>query len=184
LHELKISFPKYSSGELLIKERATPCITSLAIIGFLACLCGSYLLHNKFWFLTIALVGIVGILLWLRKAAGVFLTSIKVDRLPSANIEENVPRITSQWDYRPKKPIRARAGCDSPSPETSEVLTPEPFGIDNSVWSNDNSLEATAPSFINAQLDAEELMPKVLSETTDPVCTTTVVNNPAVWAYD
>ena len=182
---MKISFLKYSSGELLIKERATPCITSLAIIGFLACLCESYLLHNKFWFLTIAQVGIAGILLWLRKAAGIFLNASKVDRLPSANIEENVPRITSQvGDYWPKKPIRSRAGCDSPSAETSEVLSPDPFGIDNSVWSNDISLEATAPSFINAQLDAEELMPKVLSETTDPVCTITVVNNPAVSAYD
>jgi uncharacterized membrane protein len=109
LHELKISFPKYSSGELLIKERATRCIISLVIIGFLAALYGSYLLHNKFWFLTIALVGIAGILLWLRRAAGVFLTSTKVDRPPSANTEENVPRITSQWDYRPRKPIRAPA---------------------------------------------------------------------------
>ncbi len=181
---MKISFPKYGPGELLIKERATRCIISLVILGFLAALCGSYLLQNKFWFLTIALVGIAGIVLWLRGAAGIFLNSSKVDRRPSANIEENVPRITSQWDYRPKRPSRSPAVCDSQSAETSQLLTPEPFGIDNSVWSNDNSLEATAPSFINAQLDAEELMPKVLSETTDPVCTTTVVNNPAVSAYD
>lgn len=181
---MKISFPKYGPGELLIKERATRYIISLVIIGFLAALCGSYLLRNKFWFLAIALVGITGILLCLRGAAGIFLNSSKVDRRPSANIEENVPRITSQWDYRPKRPIRSPAVFDSPRAETSQLLTPEPFGIDNNVWSNDNSLEATAPTFINGQLDAEELMPKVLSETTDPVCTTTVVNNPAVSAYD
>jgi hypothetical protein len=181
---MKISFSKYGPGELLIKERGARRIISLVIIGFLAALCGSYLLQNKFWFLTIALGGIAGIVLWLRRGAGVFLTSTKVDRPPSANIEENVPRITSQWDYRPKKPIRSRAGCDSPSPETSEVLSPEPFERNN-VWSNDNSLEATSPTFING-LDAEELMPKVLSESTDPVCTAASirVNNAAVSGYD
>ena len=182
---MKIWFPKCGPGELLNKERATRCIIALVIIGFLASLCGSYLLQNKFWFLTIALVGIAGIVLWLRGGAGLFPTSsTKVDRPPSANIEENVPRITSRWDYRPKKPIRSRAGRDSPSPETSEVLSPEPFQRNN-VWSNDNSLEATSPTFING-LDAEELMPKVLSESTDPVCTAASirVNNAAVSGYD
>jgi hypothetical protein len=173
---MKISFSKYGPGELLIKERRARWIISLVIIGFLAALCGSYLLQNKFWFLAIALVGIAGIVLWLRRGAGVFLTT-KVDRPPGANIEENVPQITSQWDYRPKKPIRSRAGCDNPSPETSEVLSPEPFERNN-VWSNDNSLEATSPTFINGGLDAEELMQKVLSETTDPVRTAASITRP------
>jgi hypothetical protein len=116
---LKIFFPKYGPGELLIKERATRCIVSLVIIGFLAALCGSYLLQNKFWLLTIALVGIAGILLCFRGAAGIFLKSSKVDaapspnRAPSGNIEENVPRITSQRDYRPKEAIRIRRSRQS-----------------------------------------------------------------------
>jgi hypothetical protein len=173
---LKISFPKYGPGELFNKERATRCIVALVIIGFLAILCGSYVLQNKFWLLTILLVGIGGILLCLG-AAVIFLNSSKVDaalslnRAPSGNLEEDVPRITSQWDYRPKKPIRSRPGCDSPSRETSEGLRPQGFGIDN-VWSNDNSLEGAPPSFINGRPDSEELMTKVLSETTDPVYTT------------
>jgi hypothetical protein len=73
----------------------------------------------------------------------------KAERTKIAVREKTVPQITSQWDYRPKKPIRSRAGCDSPSPETSEVLSPGPFERNN-VWSNDNSLEATSPTFINA----------------------------------
>jgi len=181
---LKISFPKYGPGELLIKERATRYIISLVILGFLAALCGSYLLQNKFWFLTIALVGIAGIVLWLRGAAGIFLNSSKVDRRPSANIEENVPRITSQWDYRPKRPSRSPAVCDSQSAETSQLLSPDPFGINNNVWCNDTPLERAAPIFSNGRPDAGELMTKVLSETTDPVCTTTAVNHAAVSGYD
>jgi len=59
-----------------------------------------------------------GILLCLGAAAGIFvnsskvLNSRKVDGAPIANINENVPRITSQWDYRPNKPIKALAVCD------------------------------------------------------------------------
>ena len=112
---MKISFPKYGPGELLNKERSTRCIIALVIIGVLAILCGSYLLHNKLWLLTIALAGIAGILVFLG-AAGIFLHSSKVDaalspnRVPSGNIEQDVPRITTQWDYRPKKPIRVASG--------------------------------------------------------------------------
>ena len=87
------------------------CIIALVIIGVLAILCGSYLLHNKFWLLTIALASIAGILLCLG-AAGIFLHSSKVDAAlsPSGNIERDMPRITAQWDYRPKKPIRVASG--------------------------------------------------------------------------
>ena len=91
------------------------CIIALMIIGVLAILCGSYLLHNKFWLLTIALASIAGILLFLG-AAGIFLHSSKVDaalspdRAAIASIEHDVPRITAQWDYRPKKPIRIASG--------------------------------------------------------------------------
>ncbi len=70
---MKISFPKYGPGELLIEERGARCIISSVIIGFFAGLCGSYLLQNKFWLLTIALIGIAGILLCLGGAAGIFL---------------------------------------------------------------------------------------------------------------
>ena len=63
----------------------------------------------------IALASIAGILLFLG-AAGIFLHSSKVDaalspnRVPSGNIERDMPRITAQWDYRPKKPIRVASG--------------------------------------------------------------------------
>src|SRR5437870_11085469 len=85
---MKISFPKYGPGELLIEERGARCIISSVIIGFFAGLCGSYLLQNKFWLLTIALIGIGGILLCLGGAAGIFLNYSRVDGAPSANIRK------------------------------------------------------------------------------------------------
>ena len=91
------------------------CIIALVIIGVLAILCGSYVLQHKFWLLTIALAGIAGTLLCLG-AAGIFLHSSKVDsalspnRVSSGNIGQAAPRITAQWDYRPKKPIRVGSG--------------------------------------------------------------------------
>jgi hypothetical protein len=181
---LKISFPKYGPGELLIKARGAPWIISSVIIAFFAGLCVSYLLANKFWLLTIALVGIAGILLCLGAAARIFLNSSKVEEAPTANIKENVPRITSQWAYRPKKPIRGPAVFDSPSAETSEVLSPDPFGINNNVWCNDNSLEGAAPAFINPRPNAEKLMTKVLSQMTDIVRTAPTANDAAVSTYD
>jgi hypothetical protein len=104
---------------------------------------------HHFWLLTIAVLGIASILLCLGVAVGIFLNWSKVDGAPSANIKENVSRITSQWDYRPRKGIRAPAVFDSRSPETSEVLSPDPFGVNNNVWCNDNSLEGAAPTFVN-----------------------------------
>jgi len=112
---LKISFPKYGPGELLNKKRFMRSIIVLVIIWVLTILCGSYLLHNRFWLLTIALVGMAGILLCLG-AAGILLHPSKVDaalspdRAAIASIEHDVPRITAQWDYRPKKPIRIASG--------------------------------------------------------------------------
>ena len=187
---MKISFPKNGPGELLIKKRGARLIISSAMIGFFAGLCVSYLLQNKFWLLTIVLAGMAGILLCLGGAAGIFVNRNKVNggssanSAPSANIKQNAPRITSHWDYRPNRPIRTPAVCDSPSAETSEVLSAEPFGINNNVWCNDNSLEGAAPIFINGPRDAEELIPKVLSQTTEPVCTAPTVDEAAVSTYD
>jgi hypothetical protein len=183
---MKISFPKYGPGELLIKERGARCIISSVIIGFFAGLCGSYLLQNKFWLFTIALIGIGGILLCLGGAAGIFLSVGKVGEAPtsnsalSADIRQDVPRITSQWDYRSKKPIRAHAVAAIPSAETSEVLSSDSFGINNNVWCNDNSLESAATAFVNPRPEGEELRMKVLSEPTDTVCAAPTADDAAV----
>ena len=109
---MKISFPKYGPGELLTRKRLATCIISFVALAVFAGALGSYLLGNKFWMLTIAVLGIAGILLCLGAAAAIFLKQNKVDEAPSAPIEENVPRFTPQWDYRPKKPVRARAIFD------------------------------------------------------------------------
>ncbi len=187
---MKISFPKYGPGELLTRKRGATRIISFVAIAFFAGICGSYLLGNKFWLLTIALIGIAGILLCLAGAAGVFLNYSRVDRAanansaPSANIRQNVPRITSQWDYRAKKPIRAHAGTDIPSAETSEVLSSDSFGINDNVWLNDDSPECATHNFINDPLEAEEPITKAFSQTTDTVCAAPTADDAAVSRYD
>jgi len=183
---MKISFLKYGPGELLIEERGARCIISSMIIGFFAGLCGSYLLQNKFWLLTIALIGIAGILLCLGGAAGIFLNYSRVDgaasanSAPSGNIIQNVSRITSQWDYRAKKPIRAHAATDIPSAETFEVLSSDSFGINDNVWCNGDSPECVNHTFINDPPEAEEPITKALPQTIDTVCTAPTGDDAAV----
>jgi hypothetical protein len=130
---MKISFPKYGPRELLTQKNGATRIISFVVIVFFAGVFGSYLLGNKFWLLTVAVLGIAGILLLLGARAAIFLNKSEVNETPSAPIEENVSRLTPQWDYRPRKPIRARATLDSPSTETSDGLSSDPFGINNNV---------------------------------------------------
>ena len=137
---MKISFPKYG-GELLTRKRLAPWIIAFVAIGLVAGVCGSFLLGNKWWLLAIAVLGIAGIVLCIGVAVAIFPTQSEVNEAPSAPIEENMPESIPQWDYRPSKPIRARAVLDSPSAETSDGLSPDPSEINNNVWLNDNSLE-------------------------------------------
>jgi hypothetical protein len=78
-------------------------------------------------------LGIAGILLCVGARVAVFLNKSEVNETHSAFIEENVPRITTQWDYRPRKAGRARAALDRPSTETSDGLSSDPFGINDNV---------------------------------------------------
>ena len=130
---MKISFPKYGPRELLTQKHGATRIIAFVAIVVLAGLCGSYLLANKSWLLTIAVLGIACILLCLGVIVAIFLNQSEVNETPSAPIEENVPRLTPQWDYRPTKAIRARATLDSPSTETSDGLSSDPFGINDNV---------------------------------------------------
>jgi hypothetical protein len=130
---MKISFPKYGVGELITRKRGATRIISFVALAFFAAVCGSYLLGNKFWLLTIAVLGIVGILLCFGGAVAIFHNQSPVNEAPSAPIEENVPRFTPQWDYRPRKPIRARGVLDSPGTETPDGLSSDPFGINDNV---------------------------------------------------
>jgi hypothetical protein len=176
---MKISFPKYGIGELLTQKRLAACIISFVALAVFAGALGSYLLGNKFWLLMIAVLGIAAILLLLGARAAIFLNKSEVDEAPSAPIEEYVPRITSQWDYRPRKPIRARGVLNGPSTETSDGLSSDSFGINNNVWCNDNSLEGAAPTFINDLPEAEEPITKALSQTSDPGCASPTVDDQA-----
>jgi len=97
-----------------------------------------------------------GILLCLGVAVAIFLNQSEVNKAPSAPIEEDVSEPIAQWNYRPRKPIRARAVLDSPSAETSDGLSSDLFEINNNVWLNDNSLEGAAPTFIDGPPETEE----------------------------
>ena len=157
---MKISFPKYGIDELLTQRRLATCIISFVALAVFAGALGSYLLGNKLWLLMIAVLGIAGILLCLGAAAAISLSQSKVDEAPSAPIEENAPRITSQWDYRPRKPIRARGVLDSPGTKTSDDLSSDVFVTNDNVRWNDDSDEGATPTFINDPPHAEEPIPK------------------------
>ena len=134
---MKISFLKYGPGELLTRKRGATRIISFVTIAFFSGVCGTYLLGNKLLLLTIAVPGIAGILLCFGAAVVIFLKPSEINEAPSAPIEENAPRITSQWHYRPREAIRARAALDSPSTETSDGLSSDPFATNDNVGCND-----------------------------------------------
>jgi hypothetical protein len=176
---MKISFPKYGIDELLTQKRLAICIISFVALAVFAGALGSYLLGNKFWLLMIAVLGIAGILLWLGAAAVISLSQSKVDEAPSAPIEENAPRITSQWDYRPRKPIRARPALDRPGTKASDDLSSDIFVTNDNVLWNDDSYEGATPTFVNDPSRAEEPIPKALSQTSDPGCASPTVDDEA-----
>ena len=176
---MKISFPKYGIDELLTQKRLATCIISFVAIVFVAGVFGSYLLGNKFWLLMIAVLGIAGFLLCLGAAAAISLSQSKVDEAPSAPIEEYAPRLTHQWDYRPRKPIRARGVLESPGTKTSDDLSSDVFVTNDNVWCNDDSDEGATPTFVNDPSRAEEPIPKALSQTSDPGCASPTVDDEA-----
>jgi hypothetical protein len=176
---MKISFPKYGIDELLTQKRLATCIISFVALAVFAGALGSYLLGNKFWLLMIAVLAIAGILLCLGAAAAVSLSQSKIDEAPGAPIEEDAPRITSQWDYRPRKPIRARGVLESPGTKTSDDLSSDVFVTNHDVRWNDDSDESATPTFINDPPDAEQPIPKSLSQTSDPGCASPAVDDEA-----
>ena len=176
---MKISFPKYGD-ELLTRKRLAPWIIAFVAIGLVAGVCGSFFLGNKWWLLAIAVLGIAGILLCLGVAVAIFPNKTEFNETPpSAVIEQNEPITSSQWDYRPRKPIRARAVLDSPSAETSDGLSSDPSEINNNVWLNDDSLEGADPAFLDGPPETEETITEALSQTTDPVCAAPTVDDEA-----
>jgi hypothetical protein len=177
---MKIPFPKYGPGELLTRKRDATRIISFVVIALFAGVCGSYLLGNRLWLLTIALLGIAGVLLCLGAAAAIFLNQSEVNEAPSVPIEANAPRLTTQWDYQPRKARRACATLDSSSIETSDGLSSDPFGINDNVRLNDNSLEDAAPAFVSGPPETEEPITKALPQTTDTVSAAPTADDAAV----
>ena len=134
---MKISFPKYGPGELLTRKRGATRIISFVTIAFFSGVCGTYLLGNKLWLLTIAVPGIAGILLCFAAAVVIFLKPSEINEAPAVPIEENAPQITSQWNYRPREARRARAALAAPSTETSDGRSSDPFATNDNVGCND-----------------------------------------------
>ena len=176
---MKISFRKYGD-ELLTRKRLAPWIIAVVAIGLVAGVCGSFLLGNKWWLLAIAVVGIAGIVLCLAAAVAIFPNETELNEAPSsAVIQENEPITSPQWDYRPRKPIRARPFVDSPSAETSDGLSSDPPEINNNVWLNDNSLGGAAPAFFDGPPETEETTTEAVPQTTDPVRSAPTVDDEA-----
>jgi hypothetical protein len=176
---MKISFPKYGIGELLTQKRLATCIISFVALAVFAGALGSYLLGNKFWLLMIAVLGIAGILLCFGAAVVIFLKPSEITEAPVVPIEENAPPIASQWDYRPRKPIRGRGVFDSPGTKTSDDLSSDVFVTNDDVWRNDDSDEGATPTFNNGSPEAEEPITKALSQTSAPGCASPTVDDEA-----
>ena len=130
------------------------------IIGLFAGLCGSYLLENNFWLLTIAVLGIAVILLCLGRAGIALLGWPKTERPRSTRIKKNAPQIKSGWDYRARKTIRPYAGGNSAGAEASEVRSSERFAINNNVRLNNHSRERAAHIFMNLDPTVEDATTK------------------------
>jgi hypothetical protein len=121
------------------------------VIYFFAGFGGSYFLENDFWLLAIAVLGIAGILLRLVGAVGASLSWGKVDPASSAPAKKrNVPRVTSEWHYRPREASRRLAAANSASAESSDVLSPSPLVINNNNVSwNKDSYEYPSHTLVN-----------------------------------
>ncbi len=135
-------------------------VISSTIIGFFAGLCGSYFLENNVWLLAIVLLGIAGILLCLGGAGSALLGWREAEETRSTRIRKYAPQITSGWDYRPRKAIRRYPTVASAGTETSEVLSPDPFAINNNVWLSNDSLEYAPHAFFNLDTTVEEATAK------------------------
>jgi len=64
-------------------------------------------------------------------------------------IKKNAPQITSEWNYRPRKAIRRYAAANSAGVEISDLLSRDPFAINNNVWLKKDALECGAYTFMN-----------------------------------
>ena len=180
---MKISFPKYG-GELLTQKRLAPWIIAFVAIGLVAGACGSFLLGNKLWLLAIAVLVIAGTVLCRGVAVAIFPTQREANEAPSAPIEDNMPESIPRWDYRPRKPIRARAVLESPSAETSGDLSSDPSEINNNAWLNDHSLGGADPTFVDGPPETEETRTEALPRTTDPVRSAPPIEDASVSTYD
>src|SRR5260221_13730237 len=98
---MKIFCANCRSGALLTKKRSVRRIIWSMIIGSLAAVGGSYLLGNHVISLVIVVLGIGGILLGV--AIVTLLNWGKIGRTHSVSVKRKVPRITSEWRYRPKE---------------------------------------------------------------------------------
>ncbi len=137
---MKLSFPDRFSVGVLTRQQVESSISWLVVIGFLVGVGGSYLLGNHVISLAIIVLGIGGILVGV--AILTLLNWSKIGRRHIVSLKKKLPRITSEWRYRPKETFRTRIAASKPNAETSDLLSPNPFVAkrNNSAWSNDDSL--------------------------------------------
>jgi len=75
-------------------------------------------------------------------------------------IKKNAPQITSEWNYRPRIAIRRYAAANSAGADPFDLLSREPFAINNNVWLKKDSLECGAYTFMNLHPVGEDATTK------------------------
>jgi hypothetical protein len=122
---MKISFSNWSLGAWLTNKQA-----AWRIVALICLLAGSYLVGGYLGFLVGLLLGIAGIMLARTTARLNANNSEQVERVPGW---EDVPQVTSRWDYRPRRALRRRVDADLAA-ETAEGLSAQRSVVNENVW--------------------------------------------------
>jgi hypothetical protein len=131
-HELKISFPKYRSNALRIRERGTLATVSYVAIGFFAGASGTYFFEHGFHVSVAGLFSIAGVVTGAAITAG--LRWGKLDPAHRARTRNNTAQIRGRWDYRPRDGIQRCAENQGAETVDAVSVTTSGTSTDDTVW--------------------------------------------------
>ena len=126
---------------------------------------------HHFGLVAIVVLGVAGLLI--GGAARALFNRNRLSEAHKVPIKQNLPRITSGWDYRPKEAIRRFAAAQGAGRETAKLLTPR-VAKDNSnnVLFDDRWLEFEADSLVHADnVDSTVEEARTNAPLADHICT-------------
>ena len=152
------------------------------IICLLSILCGLCFLWGGL--LAFTVFGIVGILLGATAYAWLNWNKInETGATPIAPIKKTVPRITSGWDYRPRKAIRRSTTIDGVTAEPAQVLGSSSRNGNDYVWFN--ALECSSDTLVAPSPDVQRARDEYASAANpETAYTADTIDGPAVPTYD